>query len=239
MRQKQRIDSHYLTNSTLIQHVGRLYLDGCNSFTNPWSVPTSPPEELIPLIYIPEYEIFRDELNAKLAYHVIGDTLTILLFSLLFPPLGIWFLRKIRREKATLFENYIAQGIHFFLKGPRAQALLECIKCGYDDHCTVAYIDILYNENAPAPEGMIVGSPTLPLLLPLSGEGTRLHPYTIDLSDVLVSSVPNCKDLHKFIDKEYVEFLSQLNRSIRSLPPISIHSREDVTEVRVPVYSFL
>ena len=137
MRQKQRVDSHYLTNSTLVQHVGRLYLDGCNSFRNPWSVPTKPPEALIPLIYIPEYEMFRDELNKKLAYHRIADSLTIVFLCFLFPPLALWFHTKLRREKAAVFENYIAKGSNLFLKGPRAQALLECIKCGYDDDCTV------------------------------------------------------------------------------------------------------
>lgn len=55
----------------------------------------------------------------------------------------------------------------------------------------------------------------------------------VDLSDVLVSSVPNCKELQKFIDREYKRFLLELNVLLRSLQPIEIHSRNDVVEIRV------
>lgn len=39
VRQKQKVNSHYLTNATLTEHVGRIYLDGVNSFSDPWRVP--------------------------------------------------------------------------------------------------------------------------------------------------------------------------------------------------------
>ena len=68
MRQKQKTDSHYLTNATLTQHVGRIYLNGKNTFSSPWNVPKRPPEQLIPLIYIPDYESFRNDLNTQLRY---------------------------------------------------------------------------------------------------------------------------------------------------------------------------
>lgn len=57
----------------------------------------------------------------------------------------------------------------------------------------------------------------------------------IDLSDVLVSSIPNCQELHKFIDKEYKEFLLDLNIQLRSLPRIQVRSREDISELRVRI----
>ena len=53
------------------------------------------------------------------------------------------------------------------------------------------------------------------------------------MSDVLVSSIPNCKDLQKFIDKEYKKFLLELNIQLRSLSPIDIHSRNDIVDIRV------
>lgn len=99
--------------------------------------------------------------------------------SVAFPPLAHWLLRYLRKKKAHVFENYITKGTHFFLRGPRAQALLESVKCGYDDKYSLAYIDVLYLENAPVPEGITVGSPVLPLLLAISGEGTMLNPYTL------------------------------------------------------------
>ena len=63
--------------------------------------------------------------------------------SVAFPPLAHWLLRYLRKKKAHVFENYITKGTHFFLRGPRAQALLESVKCGYDDKYSLAYIDIL------------------------------------------------------------------------------------------------
>ena len=47
VRQKQKVNSHYLTNAT------------------------RPPEYLLPLIFTPEYEVFRDEMNKQLRYHTL------------------------------------------------------------------------------------------------------------------------------------------------------------------------
>ena len=45
--------------------------DGANSFSDPWRVPARPPEYLLPLIFTPEYEVFRDEMNKQLRYHTL------------------------------------------------------------------------------------------------------------------------------------------------------------------------
>lgn len=179
VRQKQKLNSHYLTIATLSEHVGRFYLNGHNSFSSPWEVPVRPPEYLMPLIFLPEYESFRNELNSLLVYHPFWDYLSLLVTLLLFPPAAMWLYTKKRRDHASLFERYIARGTHFFLRGPRAQALLESVKCGYDDKYSIAYIDILYLETMPPPEGIELGSPKLPLNIVVSGEGTLLNPYTI------------------------------------------------------------
>ena len=55
----------------------------------------------------------------------------------------------------------------------------------------------------------------------------------VDLSDVLVSSIPNCKDLQKFVDKEYKPFLLELNIYLRALQHVEIKTRSDVIETRV------
>ena len=55
----------------------------------------------------------------------------------------------------------------------------------------------------------------------------------VDLSDVLVSSIPNCKDLQKFVDKEYKHFLLELNIYLRALQHVEIKTRSDVIETRV------
>lgn len=60
-----------------------------------------------------------------------------------------------------------------------------------------------------------------------------LNPYTVDLSDVLVISIPNCKDLQKFIDREFKLFLLDLNRLLRAVEPIHVFMRPDVIGVRV------
>ena len=73
IRQKENLNSHYLTMSTLSEHVGRLYLEGKNTFSSPWKLPERPPDSLFPLIFLPEYESFRDEVNKQLAYHAFWD----------------------------------------------------------------------------------------------------------------------------------------------------------------------
>lgn len=73
--QKQKVNSHYLTTATLSDHAGRIYLNGSNTLRNPWRVPLRPPEHLQPLVFLPEYESFRDELNLMLAFHPLTDAL--------------------------------------------------------------------------------------------------------------------------------------------------------------------
>lgn len=75
----------------------------------------------------------------------------------MFPPIAFYVHYRLRRSRALAFENYIACGNHSFLRGPRAQALLESVKCGYDDKYSVAYIDLLYLETTSPPEGLTVG----------------------------------------------------------------------------------
>lgn len=167
IRQKQKLNSHYLTMATLSEHVGRFYLDGKNTFSNPWRLPMRPPEYLFPLIFLPEYESFRDEVNKLLSYRAFWDwTLFVYLptfisrlglICLIFPPASLYLYDHMRKKRAMAFEQYIARGNHFFLRGPRAQALLESVKCGYDDKYSIAYIDLLYLESISPPEGLTVG----------------------------------------------------------------------------------
>lgn len=82
------------------------------------------------------------------------------LISLVFPPIAFYVYHRLRKARALAFENYIARGNHSFLRGPRAQALLESVKCGYDDKYSVAYIDLLYLETTSPPEGLTVGRPS-------------------------------------------------------------------------------
>ena len=70
-------------------------------------------------------------------------------------------------------------------------------------------------------------------MLLISGDGTVLKPYTIDLSDVLVISIPNCKDLQKCLDREMKLVLLDLNRLLRAVEPIQASQRGDVIAVRV------
>lgn len=48
-----------------------------------------------------------------------------------------------------------------------------------------------------------------------------------------MSSIPNCKDLQKFVDKEYKHFLLELNIYLRALQHVEIKTRSDVIETRV------
>ena len=179
IRQKQKANSHYLTMGNLSDHVGRVYLNGHNTFRDPWRVPIRPPEYLIPLVFLPEYKSFRDDLNSLLNYSKFGEKLILTVLTLLFPPVAYFYYMHIRKKRATLFEEYISKGTHFFIRGPRAQALQESVKCGYDDKHSIAYIDILYLDTVSPPDGIELGSPSLPLNLAISGDGTALNPYTI------------------------------------------------------------
>ena len=90
-------------------------------------------------------------------FHFFSDRSSLTLICLVFPPIAFYVHYRLRRSRALAFENYIACGNHSFLRGPRAQALPESVKCGYDDHYSVAYIDLLYLETTSPPEGLTVG----------------------------------------------------------------------------------
>ena len=64
-----------------------------------------------------------------------------------------------------------------------------------------------------------VRKPELPLALLFTGDGTWKNPYRLDLDDTLVASVPNLGMLSKFIDQSWLQFLCELNATLRTIRP--------------------
>ena len=54
-----------------------------------------------------------------------------------------------------------------------------------------------------SPNSDFTGSPRLPMLLHISGDGKPSSPFHLDLNDVLNSSIPSLPVLHDFVDNRW------------------------------------
>ena len=75
-----------------------------------------------------------------------------------------------------------------------------------------------------SPNSDFTGSPRLPMLLHISGDGKPSSPFHLDLNDVLNSSIPSLPVLHDFVDNRWVYFVMSLNEQLRTVNDDFLHS---------------
>ena len=128
-------------------------------------------------------------------------------------------MNKRRKNAIVKAREFVFNYDHSMMRGHKAKALENCIKLGSDVAHSTCFMDILYVEVSPIPPPLQLGKPELPLALLFTGDGTWKNPYRLDLDDTLVASVPNLGMLSKFIDQSWLQFLCELNATLRTIRP--------------------
>ncbi|XP_052180688.1 uncharacterized protein LOC127793928 isoform X2 [Diospyros lotus] len=110
-------------------HVHRMYFTGSNTFSEPWHLPYSPPEQVKELVYEDAFNIFVDEINALAAYQWWEGSVYSILFLFVYPFAWSWLQWRRKKKIQRLREFVRSEYDHACLRSCRSRALYEGLKC--------------------------------------------------------------------------------------------------------------
>ncbi|KDO55901.1 hypothetical protein CISIN_1g000495mg [Citrus sinensis] len=109
-------------------HVHRMYFMGQNTFSEPWHLPHSPPEQVIEIVYEDAFNRFADEINALAAYQWWEGSVYSILSVLAYPLAWSW-LQLCRKNKLQQLREFVrSEYDHSCLRSCRSRALYEGLK---------------------------------------------------------------------------------------------------------------
>eukprot|EP00002_Diphylleia_rotans_P025669 TRINITY_DN5081_c0_g1_i4.p1 TRINITY_DN5081_c0_g1~~TRINITY_DN5081_c0_g1_i4.p1 ORF type:complete len:1146 (+),score=205.31 TRINITY_DN5081_c0_g1_i4:126-3563(+) len=190
-------------------HLTRLYFWGDNTYTFPWRLQMIPANHELKIkkaVLEKEYKIFTHLCNEHAAWKT-WEGLTYFLLIFMY-PLAKLFQSWRRKVHVGDLEDFVRNFYKdTFLRSGKSKAHLNPIKFGTTSDFSMAYIDILQYEVSST---LTVGCPKFPMILLLSGNGTFLSPYNLNLEDVYSASLFMRCEYH-----DWTQFALEFNNIIR------------------------
>ncbi|XP_020592059.1 uncharacterized protein LOC110032695 [Phalaenopsis equestris] len=168
-------------------HVHRMYFLGPNTFSEPWHLPHSPPEQITEIVYEDAFNRFVDEINALAAYQWWEGSIYSILCILAYPLAWSWQQWR-RRKKLQRLREFVRSGYdHACLRSCRSRALYEGLKVAATPDLMLAYIDFFLGGD----EKRLDLPPRLhqrfPICLIFGGDGTYMAPFSLHSDNILTS----------------------------------------------------
>jgi hypothetical protein len=119
----------------------------------------------------------------------------------------------------------VANYDHAFCKSYYQRKDCASIRVGVSPDCTLAYIDILFDEllfDTMYSPLIKVGQPKLPAAFKLAGLGTYFSPYFLDTNDILLQAVAHTDVASTFIDEAFIDFIVEVNTRLRTIHRMSL-----------------
>ncbi|MBA0810577.1 hypothetical protein Gohar_002555 [Gossypium harknessii] len=168
-------------------HVHRMYFMGPNTFSEPWHLPHTPPEEIKEIVYEGAYNTFVDEINAIAAYQWWEGAIYTILSILAYPLALSWQQWRRRMRLQRLREFVRSEYDHACLRSCRSRALYEGLKVSATTDLMLAYVDFFLGGD----EKRTDLPPRLPQRFPMAiifgGDGSYMAPFSLQIDNVLTS----------------------------------------------------
>ncbi|KAB2024707.1 hypothetical protein ES319_D06G104400v1 [Gossypium barbadense] len=168
-------------------HVHRMYFMGPNTFSEPWHLPHTPPEEIKEIVYEGAYNTFVDEINAIAAYQWWEGAIYTILSILAYPLALSWQQWRRRMRLQRLREFLRSEYDHACLRSCRSRALYEGLKVSATTDLMLAYVDFFLGGD----EKRTDLPPRLPQRFPMAiifgGDGSYMAPFSLQIDNVLTS----------------------------------------------------
>jgi len=133
----------------LPRRITRIYISGNNTPQHPWRLHSTPPNNAIPHVLLPEYEAFAAKLTKALRWETWESRFANFLFFISPPSRSAW-LETRRYHRAKLLGAHLLAMDQSYLRDPAARALSGCIRLGCSSCYTLAWIDILKPQTNPS-----------------------------------------------------------------------------------------
>ncbi|KAK3009003.1 hypothetical protein RJ639_013595 [Escallonia herrerae] len=168
-------------------HVHRMYFMGPNTFSEPWHLPHTPPEQVKQIVYEGAFNRFVEDINAIASYHWWEGSTYGILCVLAYPLAYSWQQWRRRMKLQRLREFVRSEYDHACLRSCRSRALYEGLKLAATTDLMLAYVDFFLGGD----EKRIDLPPRLhqrfPLCLLFGGDGSYMAPFSLHSDNIITS----------------------------------------------------
>ncbi|GLT85498.1 hypothetical protein SLE2022_036870 [Rubroshorea leprosula] len=168
-------------------HVHRMYFLGPNTFSEPWHLPHTPPEQIKEIVYEGAFNTFVNDINAIAAYHWWEGATYSILCVLAYPLVWSWQQWRRRIKLQRLREFVRSEYDHGCLRSCRSRALYEGLKVAATSDLMLAYLDFFLGGDEKRNDL----PPRLPQRFPMSilfgGDASFMAPFTLQSDNILTS----------------------------------------------------
>ncbi|XXG64223.1 hypothetical protein AAC387_Pa05g2227 [Persea americana] len=168
-------------------HVHRMYFMGPNTFSEPWHLPHSPPDQVTEIVYEDAFNRFVDEINALSGYQWWEGSVHSILILVAFPLAWSWQQWRRRKKLQRLREFVRSEYDHSCLRSCRSRALYEGLKIAATPDLMLAYLDFFLGGDEKRPDLPPQLHQRFPMCLIFGGDGSYMAPFSLHSDNVLTS----------------------------------------------------
>ncbi|XP_062090955.1 uncharacterized protein LOC133797151 isoform X2 [Humulus lupulus] len=168
-------------------HVHRMYFLGPNTFSEPWHLTHSPPQQVKEIVHEDAFNRFVDEINGLAAYQWWEGSIFSTLSILAYPLAWLW-LQRCRKSKLQQLREYVrSEYDHSCLRSCRSRALYEGLKVAATSDLMLAYIDFFLGGDEKRVDLPLRLHQRIPVSLVFGGDGSYMAPFSIQSDNILTS----------------------------------------------------
>ncbi|KAL0660213.1 hypothetical protein Bca4012_080798 [Brassica carinata] len=168
-------------------HMHRIYFLGPNTFSEPWHLSHTPPEEIKEIVYEAAFNGFVDEINAIAAYQWWEGAIYIVLSVLVYPLAWSWQQSRRRLKFQKLRDFVRSEYDHSCLCSCRSRALYEGIKVAASPDLMLAHLDFFLGGDEKRNDLPPPVHQRLPMPLVFGGDGSYMAYYSLQSDEILTS----------------------------------------------------
>uniref|UniRef100_A0A2P2LJ11 Uncharacterized protein MANES_03G057400 n=1 Tax=Rhizophora mucronata TaxID=61149 RepID=A0A2P2LJ11_RHIMU len=168
-------------------HVHRMYFMGPNTFSEPWHLPHTPPEQIKEIVYEGPFNTFVDEINAIAAYQWWEGAVYSILCVLAYPLAWSWqqWCRKFKLQRLREFVR--SEYDHSCLRSCRSRALYEGLKVAATSDLMLAYLDFFLGGDEKRTDLPPRLCQRFPMSIIFGGDGSYMAPFSVQSDNILTS----------------------------------------------------
>ncbi|XP_020170112.1 uncharacterized protein [Aegilops tauschii subsp. strangulata] len=170
-------------------HVHRMFFMGPNTFSEPWHLPHTPPEQITDIVYEDAFNKFVDEINALAAYQWWEGSICSILCILSYPLAWSWQQWRRRKKLQRLREFVRSEYDHSCLRSCRSRALYEGLKVAATPDLMLGYLDFYLGGDEKRPDLPTRLHQRFPMSLIFGGDGSYMAPFSLHSDSVVTSLI--------------------------------------------------
>ncbi|CAK7353096.1 unnamed protein product [Dovyalis caffra] len=168
-------------------HVHRMYFMGRNTFSEPWHLPHTPPDQIKEIVYEGAFNTFVDEINGIASYQWWEGAIYSILSVLVYPLAWSWQQWR-RRIKLQRLREFVRSGYdHACLRSCRSRALYEGLKVAATSDLMLAYLDFFLGGDEKRTDIPARLRQRFPMSILFGGDGSYMAPFSIQSDNILTS----------------------------------------------------